>query len=152
MSGIAVYQTFDANGLTNFGIYSLDAANPTNNGKDSATGFGLRLGVQAEVAPGITLGASYQPEIDMSEFDKYADLFAESGDFDILSNWTIGLAWKISSESVFLIDVQQINYSDAASASNSITALTDGSCIPGAPATGSGCLGGSNGAGLGRID
>ena len=152
VSGIAVYQTFEAQGVGSFAGFSLDSANLSDNGKDSATGFGIRLGVQGEVAPGITLGAAYQPEIDMSEFGKYAGLFAEGGDFDIPSNWTLGLAWRISDSRVFLVDVQQINYSDVASVSNSITSLIDGSCTPGAPATGSGCLGGADGAGFGWED
>lgn len=152
VSGIVAYQTFEAEGVGSFAGFSLDPSKLSNNGGDSASGFGIRLGVQGEVTPGITLGASFQPTIDMSEFDKYAGLFAESGDFDIPSNWTLGLAWHISESRVFLIDVQQINYSDVASVSNSITPLTDGSCIPGAPATGSGCLGGANGAGFGWED
>ncbi len=148
VSGIAVYQTFEATGLSNFGAFgfSSDPNNLTNNGQDSATGFGMRLGVQGEVSPGITLGASYQPEIDMSEFDKYAGLFAEGGDFDIPSTWTLGLAWHISDSRVFVVDVQQINYEDVAAVSNTITPLTDGSCIAG---VGDGCLGASNGAGFG---
>jgi len=155
VSGIVAYQQFEAQGVGSFAGFSLDSANLSNNGKDSATGFGIRLGVQGEVAPGITLGASYQPTIDMSEFDKYAGLFAEGGDFDIPSNLTLGLAWHISDSRVFLVDVQQINYSDVASVSNSITPLTDGSCIPNpptGPGTGTGCLGGSNGAGFGWED
>lgn len=152
VSGIVAYQTFEAEGVGSFAGFSLDPSKLSNNGGDSASGFGIRLGVQGEVTPGITLGASFQPTIDMSEFDKYAGLFAENGDFDIPSNWTLGLAWHISESRIFLIDVQQINYSDVASVSNSITPLTDGSCIPGAPATGSGCLGGANGAGFGWED
>lgn len=148
VSGIVVYQTFEATGLGNFGAFgfSSDPSNLTNKGKDSATGFGIKLGVQGEVSPGITLGASYQPEIDMGEFDKYSGLFAEKGDFDIPSTLTIGLAWQISDVRVFLVDVQQINYEDVAAVSNSSSSLTDGSCNGG---VGDGCLGASNGAGFG---
>jgi len=151
VSGIVAYQTFEATGLSNFGAFgfSSDPNNLTNNGTDSATGFGIRLGVQGEVAPGITLGASYQPEIDMGEFDDYAGLFAENGDFDIPSTWTLGLAWHISDSRVFIVDVQQINYEDVAAVSNPITSLTDGSCVGG---VGVGCLGASNGAGFGWED
>ena len=151
VSGIVAYQRFEATGLSNFGAFgfSSDPDNLTNNGHDDSTGFGIRLGVQAEVSPGITLGAAYQPKIDMSEFDSYAGLFAEQGDFDIPSNFTLGLAWHISDKRVFLVDVQQINYSDVAAVSNPITPLTDGSCNMGA---GNGCLGASNGAGFGWED
>jgi len=151
VSGIVAYQRFEATGLSNFGAFgfSSDPSNLTNNGHDSATGFGIRLGVQGEISPGITLGASFQPEIDMDEFDDYAGLFAEQGDFDIPSTLTLGLAWHISDTRVFLVDVQQINYEDVAAVSNTITPLTDGSCIGG---VGDGCLGASNGAGFGWED
>lgn len=149
VSGIVVYQTFEATGLGNFAPFSTDPTKLSNNGSDSSTGIGIRLGVQTEISPGITLGASYQPEIDMDEFDKYSGLFAEKGDFDIPSTLTVGLAWQISDERVFLVDVQQINYEDVAAVSNGISPLIDGSCGPGSA---TGCLGGSNGAGFGWED
>jgi len=143
VSGIVAYQQFEAQGVGSFAAFSLDPTNLSNNGKDSATGFGIRLGVQGEVAPGITLGASYQPEIDMSEFDKYAGLFAEGGDFDIPSNWTLGLAWHISDNRVFVVDVQQINYSDVPSVSNPFANLVTNP---------NGALGDTEGAGFGWED
>ena len=152
VSGIVAYQIFKADGLFNFGAFGLssDPSNLTNNGDDTATGFGIRLGVQGEVAPGVTLSASYQPEIDMSEFDDYAGLFAEQGDFDIPSNLTLGLAWHIGDNRVFIVDVQQINYEDVAAVSNPISPLlTD--CL-GTGGTGPGCLGADNGAGFGWED
>jgi long-chain fatty acid transport protein len=90
----------------------------------------------------------------MSEFDDYSGLFAEDGDFDIPSNFTVGLAVDVGKTGVFVVDIQQINYEDVAAVSNSITPLTDGSCIPGGPAGGSGdgCLGGTDGAGFGWED
>lgn len=153
ISAIVVYQTFEATGLGNFAGFSSDPTNLSNNGTDSASGIGIRLGIQGEVAPGITLGASFQPEISMGEFDDYSGLFAEEGGFDIPSTLTVGLAWQISDERVFLVDVQQINYEDIAAISNGIGSLTDGSCIPGPTGgTGDGCLGASNGAGFGWED
>ena len=153
ISGILVYQRFKADGLTNFGGFSTDPNNLSNKGDDSSTGVGLRIGVQAEIGAGWTLGAAYQPKIDMGEFDKYAGLFAEKGDFDIPSNYTVGVAWNIGNDRVFVFDIQQINYEDVAAVSNPIKPLTDGSCIPGPTGgTGSGCLGGSAGAGFGWRD
>ena len=154
ISVIVAYQTFEAKGLTNFGGFSLDPSKLSNNGDDSSSGIGMRLGIQGEVAPGVTLGASIQPEISMGEFDKYAGLFAENGGFDIPSTWTVGLAWHISSTRVFQVDFQQINYEDVAAVSNPIAPLTDPtSCTPGPfGGTGSGCLGGANGAGFGWED
>jgi len=92
ISGIIAYQRFEATGVGSFAPFSTDPANLSNNGTDSATGFGVRLGVQGEITPGITLGFAYQPKIDMGECDDYAGLFAEKGDFDIPSNYTLRLA------------------------------------------------------------
>jgi len=152
ISGIIAYQQFEATGLSQFGAFGLssDPNNLTNNGTDSATGFGIRLGVQAEVTSGVTLGFAYQPEIDMGEFDDYAGLFAEQGDFDIPSNYTLGLAWHVNNTSTFVVDVQQINYSDVAAVNSPISPLvTD--CF-GTPGTGPGCLGANGGAGFGWQD
>jgi len=155
ISGIIAYQRFEAKGLGNFAPFSSDPDNLTNNDHDDSTGFGVRVGFQAEISPGIRFGAAYQPEIDMDEFDDYSGLFAEDGDFDIPSNFTVGMAFDIGETGVLVIDVQQINYEDGDAVSNSIDGLTDGSCTPGAPTTGGtgkGCLGGSDGAGFGWED
>ena len=113
---IAVYQTFEAKGLGAFGAlgFSSDPANLTDNGKDTSTGLGAKLGWQGEVTKGLTLAASYQTEMDMSKFDKYAGLFAEQGDFDIPATWTLGLAWDTSPKSTLNFDIQQMMYSDIA--------------------------------------
>ncbi|MCH6566651.1 MAG: outer membrane protein transport protein [Proteobacteria bacterium] len=81
----------------------------------------------------------------MSEFDKYAGLFAESGDFDIPSTWVLGLAWNIGDSRVFVVDVQQINYTDVPAVSNPISNLQT-NC------PGTGCLGGVDGGGFGWED
>jgi long-chain fatty acid transport protein len=153
ISGIVAYQTFEAKGLGNFAGFSSDPGSLSNNGGDTSTGIGIRLGIQTEITSGLTFGAAYQPTIDMGEFDSYAGLFAEGGDFDIPSNFTVGIAWKIDSGSTLVFDIQQINYEDVAAVSNPIGSLTDGSCIPGPTGgTGNGCLGGSQGAGFGWED
>ena len=154
ISGIVAYQRFEAKGLSNFAGFSRDPANLTNNDHDTSTGLGLRIGYQAEIKPGIRFGIAYQPEIDMDEFDDYSGLFAEDGDFDIPSNFTVGMAFDVGpNKGVLVIDIQQINYEDVKAVSNSIDPLTDGSCIPGMTGgTGDGCLGGDDGAGFGWED
>jgi long-chain fatty acid transport protein len=152
ISGIIAYQRFEAKGLGNFAAFSADPENLTNNDHDSSTGIGVRIGYQAEISPGFRFGAAYQPKIDMSEFDDYAGLFADDGDFDIPSNFTIGLSVEVGNNGVFVADVQRINYEDVDSVSNPIDPLVDGSCTAnplGTGATGDGCLGGSDGAGFG---
>jgi len=146
VSGIVAYQRFEAKGLGNFAAFSTDPDNLSDNGYSTSSGIGVRIGIQTEISPGIRLGAAYQPKINMSEFDDYSGLFAEDGDFDIPSNYTLGLAMDVGEKGVLLVDFQQINYEDVASVSNSITPLTDGSC---GPSSSDGCLGGKDGAGFG---
>jgi long-chain fatty acid transport protein len=88
----------------------------------------------------------------MGEFDKYKGLFAEQGDFDIPATATVGVAFKATPTSTVTLDVQKIWYSKIKAVGNPLSKLTDGSCTAGAPATGSGCLGGSDGAGFGWED
>jgi long-chain fatty acid transport protein len=138
VSLIAAYQRFKAEGLAGFSGFSSDSANLTNNGYDDSTGFGAKLGWQGEVSPGLTLAASYQTKMSMSKFDKYKGLFAEQGDFDIPSTWTLGLAYEVNATSTLTFDIQQIMYSDVASISNPLL-----------PNLSTSQLGNSDGAGFG---
>ncbi len=151
---IFAYQTFEAKGLANFGGNSSNPSKLSGNGPDSSTGFGAKLGWQGKVSSTVTLGASYQSKISMSEFGDYAGLFAEGGDLDIPASATVGLAWKTSDKTTLVVDVQSIYYSDVASISNPISPLTDGvSCGPTPTGgVGPGCLGQSAGAGFGWKD
>jgi len=140
ISLIAAYQQFEAKGLGAFGAFgfSSDPNNLTDNGTDSSTGFGAKIGWQGEVSPGLTLAASYQTKTSMGSFDKYKGLFAEQGGFDIPSTYTVGLAYKATPTSTVVFDVQQINYSDVASVAN--------------PFASAGQLGNNNGPGFGWDD
>ena len=151
-SVIFAYQQFKADGLATFGGFSSDPANLTNKGHDKSSGFGLKFGWQGEVTPAVTLGLSYQTEVAMSEFDDYAGLFAEGGDFDIPATLTLGAAVAINDKSTLAIDIQQIYYEGVASISNPISNLT-GNCLDAFNApTGAGCLGASDGGGFGWED
>ena len=148
-SAIFAYQRFKATGVSSFAVISNDPSNLSDNGNDSSTGFGVKLGVQGEVNPDVTLGASYQSKFSMGEFSKYKGLFAEEGGFDIPSTWTVGLAWKTSPQTDLTFDIQRINYTDVKSVSNPFSKLnTCGAVGPGSPT----CLGGSDGIGFGWED
>ncbi|VAW71218.1 putative facilitator of salicylate uptake [hydrothermal vent metagenome] len=160
---VFAYQTFEAKGLATFSPFSSSPGNLTNNDADASSGFGIKLGWQGKVASDITLGASYQSKLAMSEFDDYAGLFAEQGDFDIPATATLGLAWKTSKSSTLVFDIQQIYYSDVDALSNSISQLGT-ACVPagspnnpvppqqGGSGQGPGCLGAAAGAGFGWDD
>lgn len=127
VSPVFVYQTFEATGLQAFRDMGM-AGNPmmpvdrsqyvTNNGVDNSTGFGVKIGYQGELFDGFRLGASFQPRIKMSKFDKYAGLFAEEGGFDIPSNWQAGVSYTIAEKVTIMFDVKQILYSQVKSIAN----------------------------------
>ena len=155
-----VMQQFQAKGLGAFASISFDTtgATLTNAGKSRSTGIGLNFGATYDAGQGVTVAFAYAPKVNMAEFDEYAGLFAEGGDFDIPSNYTLGLAWEASSDVLVSVDYRRINYTDVASVSNDSQRATD---ICGAARAGlitqnatteATCLGGSNGAGFGWSD
>src|SRR5271169_2809756 len=115
---ILAYQQINVKGLQAFGGFSSNANNLTNTGYDNSYGFGVKVGYQGEILPSLNVGASYQSRIYMSKFSKYSGLFAEGGAFDIPSNWTIGLAYKVTPAIAVLFDIQRINYSEIKSINN----------------------------------
>lgn len=114
-------QMFRAKGLAAFGQVTSDPANFTNRGNDTSTGLGLRVGVLVKFTPQVRLGASYQTKMNMSKFDKYAGLFADDGDFDIPSSYSIGLAVDPMPGVTVMGEYRRINYTDVGSVSNAST-------------------------------
>lgn len=143
VSPLLGYQRFKADGLQAFSGYSSDATKLTNNGYDSATGVGVRIGWYGKIGDMVSLGAAYSSKIGMGKFDKYAGLFAEQGDFDIPSNYNVGVALKLGAATTLGVDWQKIKYTDVRSVSN---ASTSGG------ATIANTLGGSDGRGFGWSD
>ncbi len=143
VSPLLGYQRFKAEGLHGFAGFSSDSTKLTNNGYDSATGVGVRIGWMGKMSDAVTLGAAYSSEISMSKFDKYAGLFAEQGDFDMPSNYNLGMAIKASPATTVALDYQRINYTDVKSVSNP---STNGG------ATMANTLGGADGRGFGWGD
>lgn len=154
-------QRFAAQGVDGFAPLSLDPSNMSGNRHSVSYGMGLKLGYQGEVSPGVRVGVSYQSKISMGEFDEYKGLFAEGGDFDIPSTYTLGVAFDVGTSGVVVADIQRINYSGIAAIANPVAnAIPPASCIPSgfnpsdpsAPTSGAGCLGGANGGGFGWED
>jgi long-chain fatty acid transport protein len=141
VSPIFGWQSFEAKGLGAFAMFSSNAAKLTNNGRDTATGFGARIGYHGKFGEYLGVGASYQTKISMSEFDEYAGLFAGHGDFDIPENWTVGISVFPSKCVSIAVDVQQIYYSDIPAVGN-----------PMLPNLMQAPLGADNGAGFGWDD
>ncbi|EHR72115.1 long-chain fatty acid transport protein [Burkholderiales bacterium JOSHI_001] len=115
------YQMFKA-----FGVQAFDNAQQssapgsvTNNGYDSSTGVGLRIGYMGQIGSNLSVGAAWSSKVNMGKLDKYKGLFAGGGDFDIPSNWSLGVAFKPAADLTLALDYQRINYSGVASVSNS---------------------------------
>lgn len=115
ISPMAAVSRFAAQGLGAFAQFSNTPDKVTDNGHDLAYGGGVRVGIMSTVLPGITLGASYQTRTWMTEFDDYAGLFAEQGDFDIPSSWNVGAAFRLSTAHTLAVDYQHINFNEIAS-------------------------------------
>ena len=124
VTALLVYQYFSANGVKTFSQMSQDPTKVSGNGTDHGTGAGIKLGYMGQLAQGLTLGVSYQPKIKMARFDKYAGLFANQGNFNIPSNWTVGLAYEFSKKWAILTDYKRINYTDVPSVSNSFNPMS----------------------------
>ncbi len=137
------YQRFKAEGLQAFKGFSSAPGNLTNRGYDSSTGWGVRIGWMGKVSNTVTLGAAYASKIRMSKMDKYKGLFANQGEFDLPSNWNLGIAVKATPNVTIAADYQRINYGDVGAIANPST--------NGNPYT-SKTLGGSNGRGFGWQD
>lgn len=131
-----VYQTFEAGGLGMFeqytrgsqflGVvgpanpfgYSGGGIDPGNHGKDTSTGVGIKLGWTGKFSDTVTTGAFYQPETKMRKFDKYKDLFAEDGGFNIPATYGLGIAVKATPKTMVAFDVVHIAYGDIKSLAN----------------------------------
>ncbi len=133
-----VYQMFSANGLQNFALMSSNPSALTNNGTDTSTGVGARIGWMGQVSQAVTLGATYEPKTHMSNFSKYSGLFAGGGSFDIPASYGVGVAVKATNSTTVSADYKVIKYGDVPAIANT--------------ATQGGPLGAANGAGFGWQD
>lgn len=138
ISPLFAYQRFAATGLHAFTVLSSSAGNVTNNGYDSSTGWGVRIGWMGKLTDKLSLGAAYASKMDMDKFDKYSGLFAEQGDFDIPMNWNVGMAFQATPQIKLVLDYQHIDYSGVSSIHN--------------PSTNAAQLGAANGPGFGWQD
>jgi len=138
------YQRFKADGLQAFdnapGFPPFTGApgSVTNNGYDSSTGVGVRLGYQGRLTDQFTIGAAYAPKMNMGKFDKYKGLFANGGDFDIPEHYSVGVAFMPTPAWTIALDLGRIKYSDVPSVGN--------------PSSNQAPLGASNGPGFGWKD
>jgi long-chain fatty acid transport protein len=141
------YQRFEMNGIQPFNGFSTSPGNVSNNGYDSSTGWGVRVGYYGRVSPNVAIGAAYATKMSMGEFDKYRGLFAEQGGFDIPSHYSVAVTFLPTPDTLVTAEYQRINYTDARSVGNPSRLLLNcaGGSLPN-------CLGGPDGAGFGWQD
>lgn len=146
ISAFLAYQMFEARGVASFGSMVADG-NPdhlSDNGASSSNGLGWRIGVLHDVNDRLSLGAAFEPQVHMSRFKGYSDLFAEQGKFDIPASATLGLAYRPTPKSIVALDYQHIWYRWVHSVGNPFSNIYQG--MQGAADS---LLGGDNGPGFG---
>ena len=131
VSLLVARQTFKAEGLSAFYSYTTPGGvlgtpfasgnNLTNRGNDSTWGYGIKLGWMGKVSDTVTLGAAYTSKVRMAKFDKYKDLFAGRGYFDLPESFTLGIAVKTSPKWTIAADYEQISYGGIKSVNNPST-------------------------------
>lgn len=131
----------DAKGVGFFAGFSAAPGNVSDQGVDSSTGAGVRLGWTGKLAPGVTLGATWASRIS-GKFDKYKGLFADGGNFDIPENYGVGIAVQATPQWTIAADVQTMRYSQTPFVGNPVANLF----AKGQP------LGSANGPGFGWKD
>ncbi len=123
ISPLFAYQRFKAEGLQGFAGFTPSGSTNslTNQGYDSSTGWGVRVGWMGKLSDSLTLGAAYSTKMKMGKLDKYKELFADQGLFDIPENYNLGLAFKATPKMTVALDYQRINYSGISSVANPST-------------------------------
>jgi long-chain fatty acid transport protein len=135
------YQKFHATGVGLFSGFSSAPGAVSDNGYDSATGAGVRIGWLGHFGPHVALGATWQSKTSFGKFHKYAGLFADQGGFDAPSTYGVGIALSPTDKWTVALDWQRIEYSKVATVGNSVASLFAG--VP---------LGASDGPGFGWRD
>lgn len=161
LSAVVAAQTFSAYGVGNFAGYTETFAasggtvfpqNLSNSGRDWSYGYGAKLGVFWKISDSLSTGLSYQTKLHMGDLDKYSDLFAQHGGFDIPAVLKFGLTFHANENLALSFDIENIWYSDVDSVGNSIALIFACPTAGQGGTTLSNCLGGDTGAGFGWED
>ncbi len=118
-------QKFSAQGLDFFQGLSSDPGSLTNKGDEVAYGLGVKFGWFYKPNDTFQFGAFYAPKMQMTKMKKYSGLLANNGDFDIPSNFGVGLAVNFSKQFSVAFDVTRINYHEIDALSNPVPTVTE---------------------------
>jgi len=114
-------QFFRAEGLTAFEDlgFTSSPGNLSDMGWEHVFGNGYRLGWLGNfMDERLKVGVNYSSRVWMQKFQRYQNLFAEQGDFDIPENYAVGVSFDFTPSWTVALDVQRIKYSDVASIGN----------------------------------
>jgi long-chain fatty acid transport protein len=143
---VIVAQRFEAQGLNAFEQFSNDPVYVTDNQHDWSFGGGIRLGWQGKfMNDKLMLGAAYTSQRYTQKFDKYKGLFANGGEFDLPSDFGLGMSYKLYDDLTISFDWQKVFYTDSKSVSNSSLPISSAANDPRN-------LGALNGPGFGWMD
>ncbi|MGB5490928.1 MAG: outer membrane protein transport protein [Woeseiaceae bacterium] len=154
-------QSFEANGVSVFTpITKTFAASggttlPTalsNNGHEMSFGVGIAAGIWFAMSDTVSAGLAYQSKMSMSEFDDYADLYADAGGFDIPSSIKGGISFVASDMLRVNFDIEHTAFSEVDSVGNPMANMVGCPTLPFGGTDLESCLGGANGAGFGWED
>lgn len=119
------YQRFKAEGIGLFGGFSASPGQVSNRGNDDTLGVGVRVGWVGQLAPGVSVGATWASKVN-GRFSKYRGLFSDRGGFDVPENFGVGVAFRPDDRWTVGADVQRINYRGINSVGNSLASLLQG--------------------------
>lgn len=161
---VIALQSFEAKGVSTFAQVTKTCVstlqpdgsctlpeNLSDNGHDTVFGFGFTGGIWVGMTDTLSFGLSYTSEMEMDEFDDYADLFAKDGEFNIPASIKAGISWVASDTLRVNFDVENTAFDDIDSVGNPMINLFSCPRVPGGTDIES-CLGGSRGAGFGWDD
>ncbi|MGO9817423.1 MAG: OmpP1/FadL family transporter [Acidocella sp.] len=121
-----VDEFFRAHGLGVFSGASESPGNVSNQGEDSAFGYGFRVGYLGQLTPWLAVGASYQSKAYGAGFDRYRGLFAEQGGFNTPATYGAGIDVKPLAGLDTALDVQRIDYRSVESIGDAFQTLLSG--------------------------
>ncbi|MGI9225593.1 MAG: OmpP1/FadL family transporter [Woeseiaceae bacterium] len=158
---ILAFQIFEAKGIATFTPITKTFAESggtafptalTDNGHDTSYGWGFGAGMWWGITDRVGFGLSYQSQMSMSEFDDYADLFAERGGFDIPASTKAGLSFLATDALRVNLDVEFTQFSEVDAVGNPMANMLACPTLPFGGTDLESCLGGANGAGFGWED
>ena len=164
---VIAIQAFEAQGVQTFGIITetcADGFDPatqqcgapplalSNNGHEISYGWGFAGGIWVGIGESAGFGLAYQSKMSMSEFDDYADLFAQRGGFDIPSSIKGGFSFMTTDTLRVNIDIEHTQYSEVDSIANPMVNMLPCPTLPFGGTSLANCLGGDAGAGFGWED